>query len=242
MKYILFLVAIGCGFSISLNAQHNETANPNLNSDRAIITPKQPPVPMPKGRHEEMSKTIVQKAIPMCFEKDAYSFLTNNQECMITNNEMVQTKLTKITFFKDGKHISGWKIDSNKDPKIKDYIWLDYSADSFAKNLGDSRVACNRKGAELPSYEDLSAAADSGFFRVSRLTEFKVETDAQIKKIRIRSNSLDETRQNSLSRKMDYDEKDKDGPLAKVSAANKGGNNYKTGMDISFCVIKKLNP
>ena len=236
MKYIIFSIALAWGFTTISNAQ-NETAKPDVNDDRYNLKKRPLPVPMVKGRHEPTAKTMVQRNTPMCFEKGAYTFLTDGQSCMITNNEEVQTKLTKVTMIRDGKYISGWKIDSNKYSKIKDYTWLDYSADSFAKSLADSRIACNKKGAVLPSYEELSAAADSGFLRILRETEFRQETDAQIKNIRIRSNSIDETRQKSLSRKLDYSEKDKDGPLAKPAITSKG-DTIATGYDISLCVIR----
>lgn len=218
MKYILFLTGLVCGFATISNAQ--DVAQP----DRPL------PVPNVKGPIGGSRQSI-----PFCFEKGAFRYMSAGQKCKITENEKIQTKLTKVEIAKDGKMITGWKIDSNTAPEIKEYIWLDYSPMSLNKNLETSKANCRKNGAILPEYQELSFAADAGFLRLVSEVYFKDLTDAQLTKVRIRSNSVDGNR-NSLSRKIKYD--DNKDPLAKVKADSGSSSLHEGGYDISLCVIK----
>lgn len=235
MKYFLFLVMMGLGFTVMSNAQDRTAESGNTApapekaapADKYNLNSGIAPVPLVKGPVREDSNS--------CFKYNNFTTLTNGQSCFITNNEKVKTKLVRVDI-KDGtKDIRGWTIESTGAEKIKDYIWLDYTFMNNGKSLATAKANCEKAGGKLPTYEELSMASDSGFFGTWMVKNYNDFNDAQKTNVRIRSSSVDDKGQ-SMSRRLYTLNND---PLVKVPTSSPTANT-REGYDIHVCVIKKL--
>lgn len=242
MKYILFSMALVGGFAITLNAQDSDrVGTPNLNTDHSGVYSGKAPVPMLKNNKDGKAPTTTESTKD-CFERNAFRRLEKDQKCEISDQEKTPTILTRTEVkTTDGKIIRGWKVKTDRGSDIngfQDYIWLEYDPGSLNKNAQVSQKICADKGGTLPTYEELSAIAETGFLKITTDQYFDDLNPTQLSNVRFRSKSTTPDLKHSLSRKASTNAKDPD-PLAKVNTLGGVNKNFSTqGYDTSLCVVK----
>lgn len=145
-----------------------------------------------------------------------------------------RTKLKRVEIERNGTKLTGWKVESTELPaEFKEKIFLDYDHKNTNKNLAAIKANCEKYGAKVPSYEELSQLYDVGYNGILRQS-FKGLSDSQFWRIRILSSSFGENRR-VHARRLRVD-KPQD-PLVKIPENSSDGD-LKSGYLIGFCVLK----